>query len=256
MASDMTFESAVKAFFDYQMRNVFTSMPAIVMQVTNMGECRVAVKPLINTVFPDYEDGQEHPTIFSVPVLFPSSSTSAFTFPINEGDTVLVVFSQASLDVFKGGTTSPSAPNDYRVFDKRDAIAIPGMFPFQDSINKQSNRTLTHSTSDVVISHNIGTSNECEIRMKPTGKVEITSPLQVEVKAPIATVTATTSATITAPSIYATATTLAAISAPIATVTSATSVAVTAPTITLTGAAAVAVVAPSFTWGGLTVATV
>lgn len=171
--TDMTFESAVKALFDYQMRNVFTAIPAKIMQVEDAEEQRVAVKPLINNVFPDWDDSVEFPTILSVQVMFPSSSTSAFTFPINAGDTVLLVFSQSCIDVFKSGDGTTQPPSDYRRFDKRDAIAIPGLFPFGMAINQQSKRTLTHSTDDVVVAHNLGTAEECEIRLKPTGKVEI-----------------------------------------------------------------------------------
>lgn len=171
--TDMTFESAVKALFDYQMRNVFTAIPAKVMQVEDAGEQRVAVKPLINNVFPDWEDSIEFPTILSVQLMFPSSSTSAITFPINAGDTVLLVFAQSCMDVFKSGDGTTQPPSDYRRFDKRDAIAVPGLFPFGMAVNQQSKRTLTHSTDDVVVAHNLGTEAECEIRLKPTGKVEI-----------------------------------------------------------------------------------
>lgn len=171
--TDMTFESAVKALFDYQMRNVFTAIPAKVMQVEDAGEQRVAVKPLINNVFPDWEDSIEFPTLLSVQLMFPSSSTSAITFPINAGDTVLLVFAQACIDVFKSGDGTTQPPSDYRRFDKRDAIAIPGLFPFGMAVNQQSKRTLAHSTDDVVVAHNLGTEAECEIRLKPTGKIEV-----------------------------------------------------------------------------------
>lgn len=254
--TDMTFESATKALFEYQMRNIYTAIPAKVMMVENADEQRVSVKPLINAVFPDWDDSEEFPTILSVPLMYPSSSSSAVVFPVHAGDTVLLVFAQSCMDVFKGGDGSAQPPSDYRRFDKRDAIAIPGLFPFGSAINRVSKHTLPHSTDDLVVFHNLGTSAECELRMKPTGKVEITSPLQVEVNAPVVNVTATTLATITAPAIYATASTLATITAPIAAITAAASATVTSPIIALTGATSVAVVSPTFTWNGSTVAVV
>lgn len=254
MAGDMTFESAVKAFFEYQMRNVYTAIPAQVVQVRDAGQQKVDVKPLVNMVFPDWEDSEEWPTILSVPLMYPASSTSAFTFPVKAGDTVLLVFNQSCIDVFKAGDGTAAPPSDYRVFNMRDAVAIPGLFPFGMAVNQPSKHTLTHSTDDAVLVHNLGTSNECEIRLKATGKVEITSPLQVDVTAPAVNVTGTTSATVSAPSVYATATTLAAITAPIATVTAATSTTITSPLITLTGATGVVVTSPTFTWNGSTVA--
>lgn len=244
----MTLEAMVKGFMAYQLRHLYTAIPAVIVQVDDAEECRVDVKPVINEVYPDYDDSSEFPIIFSVPLIYPSSSTSAITFPVNVGDTVLLVFSQASTDVFRLGDGSPSPPSDYRRFDKRDAIAIPGLWPFANSKNKQSNHALPHSTNDVVVVHNLNTSSECELRMKPTGKIEITSPLQVDIKAPTVNVNAS--------SVYATATTLATITAPIATVTAATSTTVTSPAITLTAATSVIVTSPTFTWNGSTVAVV
>lgn len=171
--TDMTFESATKALFEYQMRNIFTAIPAKVMMVENAGEQRVSVKPLVNAVFPDWDDSEEFPTILSVPLMYPSSSSSAVVFPVHAGDTVLLVFAQSCMDVFKGGDGSVQPPSDYRRFDKRDAIAIPGLFPFGSAINQVSKHTLPHSTDDLVVFHNLGTSAECELRMKQTGKIEI-----------------------------------------------------------------------------------
>lgn len=254
--TDMTFESAISAFFEQKMRGLFTALPAVIVQVNDAEKQIVDVKPLVNEVFPDWTDDQEYPTILSVPLIFPSSSTSAITFPVKAGDTVLLVFAQSCIDVFKSGDGTAQPPSDYRRFNKRDAIAIPGLWPFGNAVNQPTKHTLPHSTEDVVVFHNLGTSSECELRMKQSGKIEITSPLQVEVKAPLVNVTATTSATISAPAIYATASTLATITAPIATVSAATSAAITSPLISLAGTTSVAVASPLFTWNGSTVATV
>lgn len=256
MSGDMTMESAMIAFFEHQMRKVYTAIPAVIIAVRSDEKQSVDVKPLINQVFADLEDDTEHPIILHVPLIYPSSSTSAVTFPVHPGDTVMLVFSQVSTDVFKSGDGTIQPPSDYRRFNIRDAVAIPGLFPFGSAINQMSKHTLPHSTDDLAVFHNLGTSAECELRMKQTGKVEITSPLQVEVNAPVVNVTATTSATITAPAIYATASTLATITAPIAAITAAASATVTSPVIALTGATSVAVVSPTFTWNGSTVAVV
>ena len=270
MSGDMTMESAMIAFFEHQMRKVYTAIPAVIISVRSDEKQSVDVKPLINQVFADLEDDTEHPIILHVPLIYPSSSTSAVTFPMHPGDTVMLVFSQSGTDVFKSGDGTIQPPSDYRRFNIRDAVAIPGLFPFGSAINQVSKHTLPHSTDDLVVFHNLGTSAECELRMKQTGKVEITSPLQVQVNAPVVNVTATTSATITAPAIYATASTLATITAPaiyatastlatitapIAAITAATSATVTSPVIALTAVTSVAVTSPLFTWNGSNVAT-
>ena len=167
-----TLESRLNSFIDFKFSALNTCMLCTVENVRDLGEQRVDVKPLVNKQFVD-SDVLEYPAILSVPLVFPSSSTSAITFPVNKGDVVVVIFNQSSIDVFKAGSHTVHDPVDTRRFDRRDAIAIPCAFAFDKAINKQSNRTLPHSTTDVVIAHNIGKDNECEIRVKSSGKVEI-----------------------------------------------------------------------------------
>lgn len=283
--TDATLESVIDAYFEYKMRGMYTAIPAEVTGVRNLEESRIDCTPLVNTVYPSLEDGVQFPTILNVPLIYPSSSTSAVTFPVNVGDTVLLVFAQKSLDVFKGGTTSPHPPNDYRVFDKRDAIAIPCIWPFQESKNKQSSRSLPHNPTDMVVAHNLGTDNEAEIRISQDGKVKITA-LQIEtdcenvvvnttsaaitstgtttVSGNVVNVAATTSASVTAPSTSVNASvasinalTSASITAPLASVNAVTSATITSPIITFASpGGAVAVTSATFTWNGNTVAVV
>lgn len=84
-------ESIVTNFFDFKLSQINTATLAIVEQVRDLGEQRVDVKPIINKQYVD-SDYQECPVILSVPLVFPSSSTSAVTFPVNKGDIVLLVF--------------------------------------------------------------------------------------------------------------------------------------------------------------------
>lgn len=181
-------ETILNAQIDFRLSDIYVSMVAVVIGVSKLNECRIDVQPVVNK---KYIDGEilEYPEILSVPVQFPSSSTSALTFPINQGDNVLLVFSQKGLDVFKSGATSAHDPIDMRSFDKRDAIAIPCVSPFSKSINDPVKRTLLHNVDDMVMTHNIGLPTECEVRMKPTGKIELTSALQVEVVSPLLTLT-------------------------------------------------------------------
>jgi hypothetical protein len=132
------------------------------------------------------EDDQDFSQILGVPLIYPSSSTAAITFPVNVGDTVLLVFAQRSIDSFKAGDGNVSTPEDFRDFDIRDAIAIPGLFPFKNSINNPAKRNLAHNTTDVVVVNNIGTASEAEIRIKQSGEIKLTSGLKVIIDTPTA----------------------------------------------------------------------
>lgn len=178
--------------FQYEMDNIYTALPCIVLTVYGEGkEQRVDVQSSINSLDKDGTE-REAPPLMGVPVIFPASKTSMLSFPINKGDTVLCVFSQRGTDNFKIGSGSPTKPTDYRTFDKRDAIAIPGLFPFSKALNNPTKRQLSHSTLDAVLSHNIGTGKECEVRLKASGDIELNTPSNnVTVNCKAATVNAT-----------------------------------------------------------------
>lgn len=178
----MEFEEYLNDFFDYKMSSIFTAIPAIVLEVLPE-QARVKVQPIIRQLFKD-DTALEYPPIIKVPLVYPSSKKSAFTFPVEKGDTVLLVFSQRGIDTFKAGTGSFTTPLDFRTFDVKDAVAIPGLMPFGSSINNPSKRSLPHSTSDVVVAHNIGTANEAEVRIKPSGEIQLQSKLKVTIDSP------------------------------------------------------------------------
>lgn len=181
------FQEVMTSYFEYYLKDFMTAIPAVVVSVNKLSQGMIAVKPSINK---KTKDGRvyEWPEILDVPVVFPSSSFSAVTFPIAERDTVLLVFSMKGLDEWRGGTGGPATPVDYRHHDIRDAIAIPCVWPSAKSVNSQTNRTLPHSVNDLVVSHNTGTGREAEVRIDPAGKVSITSPLEVEINSPITTI--------------------------------------------------------------------
>lgn len=194
-ADEMT--ELLNAHFWDKMQQVYTIIPAYVLQVyNNLEEMRIAVQPSINIL---NEDGtfSERSAIANVPVIMPASSTSAVTFPISVGDTVLCLFSMRAMEVFsESADGKPANPNNFAKFRQKDAIAIAGLFPRRKSINNPSKRTLDHDTRDMVVAHNIGTANECEVRLKADGSIIINSPTKVVVNTPETEINSETSVTV------------------------------------------------------------
>ncbi len=190
-------ESLLKQYSANAKSEMFTSMPAKVVS-TNKAEQRVDVQLLINRVTPD-DQSVIRPIVISVPLVFPASKTSMFSFPVNKDDTVLVVFSMRNIDRFKGGSTSTHDPSSQRKLHRDDAIAIPGLFPFSQARNNPTKHTLDHSTDDCVMVHNLGTSSENEVRLKASGDIIINSPTQVQVNCTTAEINASESVTIDSP---------------------------------------------------------
>jgi len=183
MSRTIGLEETLRAAFSNMIRGVWTAIPCKILRINNsLSDQSVDVVPLINQVA---KNGQfkRRPVIYSVPLIFPASKSSAFTFPVNTNDVVLCVFSMRGLEAFKSSEGQERDPLDFSSYEGKDAIAIPGLFPFNMAINNPSKRTLPHSTQDAVVSHNIGTQNECEIRLLNDGGIKITTPGDIVVDA-------------------------------------------------------------------------
>lgn len=162
-----------------------TALPAIVVRTINSLEGQtIDVQPSLNVKMFDDSPSVERPPILNVPVVFPASSTSAITFPLNPGDPVLLIFSERGLDSWKSGNGYPTTPTDYRMFDYQDCFAIPGPFPVGRAPNNPAKRRWPHSTHDLVVAHNLGSGTEVELRLSEAGKLIINTDVAVEVNAP------------------------------------------------------------------------
>jgi hypothetical protein len=116
-----------------------------------------------------------YPDLTDVPVIFPTSSKSAITFPLATGDTGLYVVTNNSIENWVyNNSTSPVNVEDTRVHDLQDGYFILGGQPFSLAPNNPSKHTLPHSTSDLSIVHNLGTGEEAEVRITPVGAVTVT----------------------------------------------------------------------------------
>jgi hypothetical protein len=162
---------ALKMNMSKKLDNQYSCMPAIVVGVQNLAEGCIDVQPIIGKV---YDDNTVNipPAILSVPIVTPQTRNSALLLPVNQGDSVLLVFSQRDISTFKGGSREPYEPETSRTGDINDAFAILGINPLVDSVYDPSQHTLPHSLDDVVVVHNIGTANENEVRLKRSGDME------------------------------------------------------------------------------------
>ena len=180
-----TLEEALELFWDKQVRALNTCLPAVVVTVHD--NLRVDVQPLLKNL---YRDGtvQDRAVILNVPLMAVGTSRTLIKVPLQKGDIVLCIFSQRGLDNFKAGNGDAQAPSDFRYMDKRDAIAIPGLFTDKTD---PSAKLSTIPEGALGIIHNIGTTQESSIVIDAAGKQTLTSPVQIEVVAPQVLVTAT-----------------------------------------------------------------
>ena len=170
-------QEALRASFDYLTADMYTTIPGIVVSVTNQDENRVVVQPAINLVSHDMFEVSERPPVMDVPYITPQSIQGGLSFPVQAGDPVTLVFSMRGLDTWKAGNGYPTTPSDRRKFDIRDCVAVPGLFPFSENPNNPGKHVLAHDSRDVVLVHNLGSGQEAEVRIKfGSGDIEINAP--------------------------------------------------------------------------------
>lgn len=71
---------------------------------------------------------EPHGVVYSVPVCWPRAGSNVITFPISEGDRVLLVFCQRNIGQWQveGKLSDPGDEADHPL---SGAVAIPGMYP-------------------------------------------------------------------------------------------------------------------------------
>ena len=160
--------------------NLHTSIPAIVSKYNPNGptiEAQIAIKKL-------YDDDTllSYKPIVEVPVVFPRTNRFRLTFPLEEGDTVLLVFSQSCLEKWLGLAgelaKKETEPGEVRKFDITDAIAIPGLYPDKQGSKIEDGTKLEIVFDDAKI---VSDGDEIEFttsKLKVNGNVEINGDVE------------------------------------------------------------------------------
>lgn len=150
-------ESLIEEAIDIDLLELNTCMPAIVTKYDASTQT-CSVQPVFKRTTINGEVSSRG-IIEDVPVVFPRSGSFGFTFPLTVGDSVLIVFSQRSLDdwVDNGGEVELT---DYRLHDLTDAIAIPGLFSLSDKLDPSPATDSTEIRGEKIMLGKSGASDE------------------------------------------------------------------------------------------------
>lgn len=124
------------------------------------------IKPLIKRRIV-HEDGsellEELPVIPDVPIRFMRSGEFFLTLPLKKGDLVCLHFMERSIDNYLSGDGVDTDPDEFRMHDLSDAIAVPGFYPFKRPIKDIS-------SANLVIGKDSG---GIQIHLTPDGTMEV-----------------------------------------------------------------------------------
>ncbi len=127
LVKPISFIEALRRWLTRRDRAFRSSLPGMI-ESYDPDTCTASVKPLVMC---EDEEGntEEYGVINEVPVVFPRSKDFMFSFPLQRGDGVLLVFADFSLDAWKSASAGQVVkPQDSRTHHLSDAVAIPGMY--------------------------------------------------------------------------------------------------------------------------------
>ena len=117
--------------------NLHVSMPGRIETYDNATQ-KATVTPLLQTRTVAL-DGEEIldtlPKLQDVPVVFQRAGDFFMSFPLKKGDHVLLVFQDRSIDQWATTAGGVTDPVDFRTHDLSDAVAIPGLYPFEKALS-------------------------------------------------------------------------------------------------------------------------
>lgn len=151
----------IKEIVRWQLSELNTAIPGRVLRYDHERQ-EAEVQPLIKRRLKDGRVLSRAP-ITGVPVVFPAAGGGIITFPVEVGDTVLLVFSQRSIDRWVNSDGGEVDPLDNRQHAISDAIALPGLYTFPNALASDPERVIIKFSG-------------AQIALARDGSVEIQAP--------------------------------------------------------------------------------
>ncbi len=188
----------VRASLEGALAETWTSLPGIA-QSFDPAAMTVAVQPSIRGRV-ERPDGSvisvDLPLLVDVPVVFPSGGGFTLTFPIHEGDEVLVVFADRCIDAWwqSGGVAEPL---ESRMHNLSDGFALVGPFSRPEALPDVSAEDVQLRTDDgraavtMMPDHTIRAHNPAaSMIMTPAGEIAARADRRISLRAPVVEVAA------------------------------------------------------------------
>ena len=174
-------QESLRLAMEGQQSQMWTALPGVVSDVDLVAQT-VSVQPTIQSNVLD-SAGQTTPAtlplLVDVPIVWPRAGGFALTFPVADGDEVLVVFASRCIDSWwQSGGVGQQAED--RMHDLSDGFAI--LAP-----SSQPKRFENVSTENVQLRNEGG---DTFIEITPAGKIRLVATDSVEIEAPSVVISA------------------------------------------------------------------
>lgn len=173
------FEKMISTAIDTELLHTWTALPALVKNFypdEQTVDLRIGILQEFETPEGEIET-REHPVLIRCPIFYPSGSGYSITYPLNVGDTGIVIFASRCLDSWlrSGGVQKLSVRRKHSI---SDGIFFPGVRPTPSKIEN-------FSTDGIEIRDSEATQ---KIRIDPE-KIKIETDKNIEISAIDVTIT-------------------------------------------------------------------
>lgn len=162
MEKKLTLKEVLDVAMKYNQRRLNTALPCKVVSFDK--DTQLAVVQIMI----DKQDGSKksfpYPELEDIPVLQPFSGNIVMTFPIEEGDTGMLIFNQRNIDTFIVEGTQ-TVPFDNRLHDIQDAVLIMGLTHQKRLIPEYDDDGMAIRTLD----------NKTSIQLKQDGTINLSA---------------------------------------------------------------------------------
>ena len=166
------------------------SFPAVVVNTDKIVDGIVDVQPIVRFLNPLSLETVEYPVLLDVSLVMPSTKTSTFSLPVQQGDFVTILVQTSDVQKFVNGNTDVHDPDFNSFGDLSNVVAIVGFTPYQQSAFNPNNYKNDFNNQNLNIVHNKNTDNEAIISINTDGDISLKSPTKVVVESKVVEVVA------------------------------------------------------------------
>lgn len=175
-------ETMMKNNLFYHLKNMNFSCPAVIVGIQELEDGFVDVQPVVNKLY-NTGDVEEYDIIKRVPVIFPSTKNITISWPLDQGDGVLLEFTDKDIEAYKNGTKEIHDPQSFSILDLGNAVAHVGFNPYQESPLNSNNYTNEFDHKALNFVQNKKTENEIKLSFNTDGSVSLICPAETTIKA-------------------------------------------------------------------------
>lgn len=178
---DDNFVKDVGALARLEIKKVNFPQAGIIVSVERLADGFIDVQPVVSKLGNDLTKA-DYPILRDVPVIFPSTSSTSFQFPLKQGDGVLLIFTQHDSTNFINGTKDLHAPLMFSFVALHHAVALVGFNPYLESAHNANNYSSEFDNTSVNIVHNKKTEKEVRFSLNADGTMTLHSPSTIKIE--------------------------------------------------------------------------